>query len=213
MLGRQNPTQISQRAAVLVVIGLLHALTIYLWVTRSLVSYSSLDASIIEAKVIPADMRIPAPPAMPPLILPASSPIDLPAPQVAIDVPAEQVPTRAIIDTPKVVERPPSVAATRATPSGDPGPVLRPQPISGPQGVNRYPRASLEAKESGTVAMIICVSSDGKVSSVELARSSGFPRLDAAALSIASEYRFKPATRHGNPVAACAPYNIIFKVI
>jgi protein TonB len=196
----------------LVTIGLLHALTLYLWVSQSSVSYMRLDGSVIEAEVIPTDRRIPSPPSLPPVIFPASRPVDFPAPQVAIDLPAEPAPTTGgAIDTQSGVERPPPVAAAKAAPD-DPGPVVRPQPIDGPKGVNRYPSASLQAKESGTVAMIICVSPEGRVSSVELAHSSGFPRLDAVALSIASEYRFKPATRYGTPVAACAHYNIIFRV-
>jgi periplasmic protein TonB len=209
---RHAPPELSQRAVVLVAIGILHALAIYLVVSESSRRYGRLDGSVIEAKVIPAEREVLTPPSLPPVIFPASRPVDYPAPQVAIDLPAEQVPTSPVMDTPHMVERPLPVSATGA-PGGDPGPVLRPQPIAGPEGVNRYPRASLKAKESGTVAMIICVSPQGNVSSVEVARSSGFPRLDAAALSIASEYRFKPATRYGTPVAACAHYNIIFKVI
>jgi protein TonB len=79
--------------------------------------------------------------------------------------------------------------------------------------VDRYPNASIRAKESGTVVMNICVSPTGSVDSVELARSSGFPRLDQVALGIASEYQFQPATRLGHPVAACAHYRIVFKVV
>jgi TonB family protein len=78
--------------------------------------------------------------------------------------------------------------------------------------LDRYPNASIKAKESGTVVMNICVSPTGKVDSVELAQSSGFSRLDQVALGIASEYRFQPAMRAGHPIAACAHYNIIFKV-
>jgi TonB family protein len=58
--------------------------------------------------------------------------------------------------------------------------------------------------------MNICVSPAGRVDSVEVARNSGFARLDQVALSVASEYRFQPATRHGHPVAACAHYPITF---
>jgi periplasmic protein TonB len=102
--------------------------------------------------------------------------------------------------------------AARPPPEVDPRSVVLPRPMSGPRGVDRYPGESLKAKESGTVVMNICISPAGKVDSVELARSSGFPRLDQVALGIASEYQFQPATRHGHPVAACVPYRIVFKV-
>jgi len=105
-----------------------------------------------------------------------------------------------------------SRAWSGATSFGDSIPIVRPRPISGPRGADRYPNASLKAKESGTVEMNICVSPAGGVDSVEVAQSSGFPRLDQVALGIAAEYRFQPATREGHPVAACAHYRIVFKV-
>jgi TonB family protein len=94
----------------------------------------------------------------------------------------------------------------------DPVTLLRPRPQSGPRGVDRYPNESIKAKESGTVVVNICVSQAGRVDSVEIMRSSGFPRLDKVAVEIASEYRFQPATRQGRPMAACAEYYIAFKL-
>jgi periplasmic protein TonB len=209
--GKQNPAQLTQRAVVLAVSASLHVLIIYLLASESQGSYSLFDASVIEAEVIPIDRHIPDPPSFLPVMLQANSPIDAPLLQIAIDVPAEPVLETPAIDT-RIAAISQSPVTASVPPEGDPGSVVRPRPIAGPRGVDRYPNASIRAKESGTVVMNICVSQAGRVDSVELARSSGFRRLDQVALGIASEYQFKPATRQGHPIAACADYYIVFKV-
>jgi protein TonB len=213
-IGRRKLAARAQRAVVLAAIASLHALLIYRLVSGPPRSYSRLDAraSVIEAEVIPIDRLIPNPPSFPSVILQASKPIDVLPVQVAIDVPAEQAPATQAIDT-RDLGNSQSPLASRAPPEADSSLVVRPRPIAGPRGVDRYPNASIKAKESGTVVMNICVSPTGSVDSVELARSSGFPRLDQVALGIASEYRFQPGTRQGHPVAACAHYRMVFNVI
>jgi periplasmic protein TonB len=211
--GRGKLTELSRRAVVLAAIASLHALIAYLLANDSPGSYGRLDASVIEAEVIPTDRPIPdPPPPFPPVMLQGVSSIDLPSPQIAIDVPAEQVAATEAIDTRDLGDSQLPVTAG-SLPQVDPSPVVRPRPIAGPRGVDRYPKASIRAKESGTVVMNICVSPSGKVDSVELASSSGFPRLDQVALGIASEYQFQPAMRQGHPIAACAHYRIVFKVV
>lgn len=210
--GRYRLTAPSQRAVVLAVIASLHVLIVYLLVNYSQDSSIGHDTVVIQAGVIPAERKVPDPPSYPPVVFQAASSIELPLVRVAIDLPTEQ-PAAAIraTDTLDLKESPkPPVA--KAVADADPGPVVRPRPISGPRGADRYPNESMRAKETGTVGVSICVSPAGTVDSVELARSSGFPRLDHVALGIASEYRFQPATRAGRPVAACLQYNIVFKL-
>ena len=91
--------QPAQRAVVLATIASLHALIVYLLASGSPANYSSLDAYVTEAEVIPVDLRIPKPPSFPPVILEASSLIDLPPLQITIDVAAEQVAATQAIDT------------------------------------------------------------------------------------------------------------------
>jgi periplasmic protein TonB len=211
-LGRRKAAELSRRAVVLVAIASLHALVVYLLASGSPGGYGRLETSVIEAEVIPIDRRAPNPPSFPPVIMLASSRIASPPPQIAIDLPQERPPGTQAIDTRDSQDSELPVVAN-ALPEVDPNPIIRPRPIGGPRGVDRYPTASLKAKESGTVEMNICVSPAGRVDSVELARSSGFPRLDQVAVAMASEYQFQPATRYGHPVAACAHYRIVFKVV
>lgn len=202
------------RALVLVAIAALHAAMIYLLgVAPPDGGGGLLDTAVIDAAVIPAERSIPSPPPVPPVILDTNIRVDPLPMQISIDMPAEEAPPIHTSDGPD-----PDVflakfsAAASAPPQSDLGPLIRPRPIAGPSGASRYPNASIRAKESGTVDMNICVSSAGSVDSVEVAHSSGFPRLDQTALGMAAEYRFQPATRSGHPIAACAHYRIVFRV-
>ena len=201
------------RTTLAVAIASLHAMIIYvLGTAASPRIYRSPDPSVIDAEVIPLTRPISKPPLLPPVMLHPGRPIAPLALFITINLPPEPVPASDGIETRDRGDHRYPVAVTTTPPEVDPFPVIGPMPISGPRGADRYPNASMKAKETGAVVMKICVSPEGKVDSVELTHSSGFPRLDQAALGIASEYRFQPATRRGHPVAACALYWIAFKI-
>lgn len=63
-----------------------------------------------------------------------------------------------------------------------------------------YPRLSKRMGEQGEVRLRVLVAVDGRVASVQLSRSSGFERLDEAALESVKQWRFKPATQGGEPL-------------
>jgi TonB family protein len=207
---RQTP-EFAQRSVVLAAIVSLHVLIIHFLAVGASTS-GNFDDPVLQADVLPADLRLASPPAFPEVVFQASSPLKLPVLQVVIDATggeeppppggAEKIDLHAEVFT---VDSPP--------PRIDPVPVMSPRPITGPRGIDRYPNESMRARESGTVTINICVSPEGHVDSVALTHSSGFPRLDAVALGIASEYQFKPALRLGHPVAACDQYRVVFKVI
>lgn len=96
--------------------------------------------------------------------------------------------------------------------TGEEGAFVRPRPIRGPSGIDRYPSGSIAAKESGRATITICIAASGKTEKVELAKSTGFERLDNAALDIARQYVFKPAMRNNKPVPVCLPYTINYKL-
>ena len=203
---------LSRRTAVVAAIASLHALIISFLISMPVGSHNRPDPTVLEAKIIAFERPPPdSPPPILPVVLQASPPpIDLPTPRVAIEIPAEQPPATRAITAPTARNSDLPVVATEAPPAVDSSPVVGPRPIAGPRA--SYPKASVRARESGTVEMILCVSPKGTVDSVQLAGSSGSPRLDHEALGIASEYRFQPATRHGQPIAACAHFRIVFKV-
>jgi periplasmic protein TonB len=207
---RSALTERYQRIVVSAAVAALHVLLIYMLASSLLHNYGSLADTVIETDFIPDDQPAPTPPPLPPLVVEAGSPVEFSPLLIDMDLPTEPVAATQAIDTRYVdTSQPLADAAPYAV---DPVPLVRPRPISGPRGADRYPNESIKARESGTVVINICVSQAGQVDSVEMTRSSGFPRLDKVAMGMASEYRFQPATRQGHPVAACAEYFIAFKV-
>jgi TonB family protein len=75
-----------------------------------------------------------------------------------------------------------------------------------------YPVESRALGEHGTVVVRALISVDGNATKLQLITSSGYDRLDTAALSAVSGWKFKPATRNGQPVEAWAHIPIVFKL-
>jgi len=80
---------------------------------------------------------------------------------------------------------------------------------------NRKPSYPLDAAfrgEQGTVTLLIHVSPDGLVSSVDIVRSSGFSALDHAAEDAVVTWHFLPAVKDGRPVSAEVPMRFAFEL-
>jgi len=65
-----------------------------------------------------------------------------------------------------------------------------------------YPRLSQRAGEEGKVLMKVLVSAEGRPESVEVINSSGFERLDKAAVNAVKQWRFEPARKGGKALSA-----------
>jgi protein TonB len=74
-----------------------------------------------------------------------------------------------------------------------------------------YPAQSRRLKEEGTVLLLVRVSDQGTPLSVEIRTSSGFERLDEAGLQAVRQWRFVPAKRGTENVAASVLVPIQFK--
>ncbi len=74
-----------------------------------------------------------------------------------------------------------------------------------------YPAQSRRLKEEGTVLLLVRVSAEGTPLSVEIRNSSGFDRLDEAGLQAVRQWRFVPAKRGSENVAASVLVPIQFK--
>ena len=73
-----------------------------------------------------------------------------------------------------------------------------PQPIQSP--APSYPAQALRNGESGTVLLRVHVGADGIPYDVDLVQSSRSRALDRAASDAVRGWRFRPATRGGQPV-------------
>lgn len=136
-----------------------------------------------------------APPPPPPI--PKEKPKPQPKPQptkvpVAQSSPVTEAKTESVTEVSK--------AAAVATPMSLPmeqKPLVRAEAdyLNNPKP--SYPRLSKRMGEQGEVRLRVLVGVDGRVASVQLSRSSGFERLDEAAMESVKQWRFKPATQGG----------------
>lgn len=76
----------------------------------------------------------------------------------------------------------------------------------------KYPKISLRRKEAGTVLLALTVTAEGRAKDVRVLKTSGYPRLDKAALDAVKDWRFIPAKRLGRPVDADYQLPIHFKL-
>ncbi len=74
----------------------------------------------------------------------------------------------------------------------------------------QYPPISRDNGEEGTVTLLLAVQTDGSISDIRIARSSGYPRLDTAAQKALR--KLQPATCHGKPIAVRIHQSITFKI-
>jgi len=91
-----------------------------------------------------------------------------------------------------------------------------PPPVAAPSGANFdsppsklpenqppiYPSDARAAGHQGRVILVVSVNSDGSVTDIAIATSSGFGSLDAAAIEAVHQWRFSPATLKGDAVKA-----------
>jgi protein TonB len=115
--------------------------------------------------------------------------------------PLEQPPPPFVPPPDIVIE---SAPMTNAITTQDKQPVVVHQSVATPvsigrphQCADRYPDMSMRLKEAGTTVLAFTVGTDGSVSGVSVAQSSGYPRLDDAAVSCAGRWRYKAATQDG----------------
>jgi periplasmic protein TonB len=198
-----------RHAFVFVGILLLHLLAMgALWsgLTHSRVPYVQ---RIFQIDVVPADKPKEPPPRLSPVNLKESWAIQVVTPEIDVPVAEDLPPPIQVTRVEEELAASPGPPAVSAAPSV---PNVRPRPIHVPGGRDRYPAESVRAGESGAPTITICISATGAVDSVQVNESSGFPRLDQAAVSIGKEATFRPARLDGKPVPFCVPYRIKFKI-
>lgn len=115
-------------------------------------------------------------------------------------------------ERPRIIDEPPPPPPPPVAPVAPSAPVVRgsdtPVPISQP--APRYPQEALRRNDGGTVRVKVTVAIDGSVDRLELAESSGSRHLDRAAMEAVRRWRFQPAVRDGQPVAADVVVPIVF---
>jgi protein TonB len=147
----------------------------------------------------PPPRPAPTPPAPPPkrTVIAAARPAPAPVPFVAAPPePPAPVPVA-------VAPANPAPAAPPAPPAPPPPPPAAPRTVSVSEisflvpPAPEYPFAARRAREQGQVRVRVLVDTQGRPQQPELLRSSGFARLDEAALAAVRATRFKPYMENG----------------
>ena len=111
------------------------------------------------------------------------------------------------------------LAPLRAEPQ-NPGGSADPQPTITAAAVDRshpltqpaYPMSSRRLGEAGALALDILVGADGHVRDAKVSQSSGYDRLDQAAVSEAKQHwHLRPATRNGVPFEQWLTLKVVFR--
>ena len=205
------------RWPLVVALALLHALLFAAIAMESHDLRASRRHESVAVTIVPGPRPLP-PPDVPPKPLAARK---------LAPIPAMQPPTVVVPDLPHEVAQP---TITLPPESPAPAPVVAALPVApiaaaptvAPMVPPRfdasyldnpapaYPTMSRRQHEEGRVLLRVLVAADGRAESVEIATSSGFERLDRAALDAVRRWRFVPARRGGDAVAATVNVPIAF---
>jgi len=149
--------------------------------------------------------RPPAPPA-PPSERAVTVPVESPAPVESDDLPLapeEDAPSASseVTDVDPSATGEPSLGSSAVGQAEEP-PITQPRSdashLSNP--APRYPTLSRRFGEEGRVLLDVYILPDGTVGEIRLNTSSGFKRLDEAALTAVRNWRFVPARRGESPI-------------
>lgn len=205
----EDSSFLTRRGLVFIAIVLLHVGMF--WVLASGMSHRIVEVVLgpIETRLIEEAPKNEEPPPPPPPKMETPPPF-VPPPDVAIVIPADVAPTTAIRTTTTTapVSQPPIAAPVAKVASTAPRSDPR-RPLTQPE----YPPSSRRAGEAGTVVLEVLVNVNGRIDDVRVKTSSGFPKLDEAAMREARRaWRAVPGTENGKPIAMWAPFAVTFKL-
>jgi protein TonB len=132
---------------------------------------------------------------------PSPQPAPIPTPTKSVSKPD----TPALTPNSSNAQETATAAAAPATASGKAGAPSLIEPSADADYLKNpppaYPRASRRLGEQGTVIVRVFISTQGTPEKAEVRTSSGFTRLDQAALEAVQRWRFVPGRRSGTPEA------------
>ncbi|WGS40909.1 energy transducer TonB [Burkholderia sp. JSH-S8] len=221
---RMNPRVIAAAVGVVAVHAVLLTAA---WLHRNALPEKSVEVQTITAQLItpaPIAQQVaaesipqPAPPKPTPRVKPKVEP--KPVQKVSKPTPQPVAPSAVPSPTPAADPTPaPAAAPAAAAPSAAAGPARETMEVSAPKNVPTlqcafvkpdYPSMSRRRGESGTAYVHFVVGVTGKIESIDLQKSSGYPRLDEAALAAMRATTCRPYIENGQAIRAARtqPYN------
>jgi protein TonB len=206
-----DPAKNSKRTLAFVLVIIIHVF--FFWVLASGLGAKMVQTVMgpVETKIIdelPKEDKEPPPP--PPDI--EQPPPYVPPPEVSVDLAIDTNSTAITNATSeRPVATPPPVAkpVERAVVKTPPSTAGKGARITQPE----YPPASRRAGEAGTVTLQVYVLESGRAGDIKIAKSSGFPKLDEAAVKeVQRNWRFVPGKEDGKPVAMWHTFAVTFRL-
>lgn len=210
---RTPPPFRPERAAGLAFVVALHAAALWgLWQHRLLPDAQEAVTLFVNFITPPPPKKREEPKPPPP---PKPRPIEKPQPRQIV----AETPVVAPAD-PVAPPPPPRPAPAIEAPPAPPPRPAEPVMLGGELSVAcpertppRYPHHSRRMGEEGSVVLRVELDEHGNVSTARVATSSGFARLDEAALAAVRGWRCVPPMHHGRPARAVAvqPFNFVLQ--
>lgn len=185
-------------------------------------------ASLVLPQAAPAPRPLPPPPKpvpTPPRPKPTPPrPVPTPAPAPQVMAAPAAAPSASEISAPPAPAPAPAAAPAQAPSPApappSPAPAPAPPPLDPPRfdaaylnnPAPGYPALSRRLNEQGTVLLRVLVSPTGQAQDIQLLKSSGYPRLDAVAQETVKQWRFVPAKRGPDALAAWVQVPIDFQL-
>ncbi|WP_090828244.1 energy transducer TonB [Nitrosovibrio tenuis] len=165
--------------------------------------------------------------------IPAARPKEEPKPEPPVppkSQPVKKPQSRQLVaETPAISESEPVALPPQPEPEPEPVAVAEPPPAQMPAGpitlsselsvacpelnAPAYPALSRRLGEEGKLMLRVELDEKGRVNVAQVINSSGFKRLDEAAMAAVKTWRCNPPVRNGQPVRAVAlqPFNFVLQ--
>ena len=201
----QDSSFFTRRGVVVVAIIGLHLLVLYALASGLARKMVEVIAPNIEADIVEEVKNDEEPPPPPPPEM-ERPPVEVPPPEVSIDLPMETT-TTAIQD---VTDKPPP-------PAPPPPPRVAGSPAKMKSAVDPdqfYPPGAKRREEQGSPVVQACVGPNGRlVREPVITETSGFPELDGAAVKVAKANRYTPAMEGGTALPeSCVKFKVKFVI-
>jgi protein TonB len=201
----QDSSFFTRRGIVVVLIIALHAFVLWALVSGMAHKIVQVIAPNIEADIVEEVKKDDEPPPPPPPEM-ERPPVEVPPPEVSIDLPMETN-TTAIQD---VTDKAPP-------PAPPPPPRVAGSPAKMKSAVDPdqyYPPGAKRREEQGSPVVQACVGPNGRlVREPVITETSGFPELDGAAVKVAKANRYSPAMEAGTALPeSCVKFKVKFVI-
>jgi periplasmic protein TonB len=166
--------------------------------------FAPVATEIVEEKKVEEDRPPPPPPKI------DTPPPFVPPPEISIEAPPTENTTAIQVTTSvRPTEPPPPVAAPKQKVTVQPKVDAKHGGLTKPE----YPPSEKRAEHAGTVYLQLLVLETGRVGEARIQTSSGYPKLDEAAVSEAKRsWRFVPGSEDGKPVQMWVTVPLVFKL-